>query len=101
MKIAERPASLRHRGTARRDDGLPIISASPNELVVFSDVLATGQQHLVRIRHNEVKCWPNLGRGRFAQGFVLATLPLRYQTFNAAHVLLVDLNGGGAADCCI
>ncbi|OEC52093.1 SpvB/TcaC N-terminal domain-containing protein [Pseudomonas sp. AP42] len=80
------------------DDGLPIISASPNELVVFSDVLATGQQHLVRIRHNEVKCWPNLGRGRFAQGFVLATLPLRYQTFNAAHVLLVDLNGGGAAD---
>lgn len=80
------------------DDGLPIISSSPNELVAFSDVLATGQQHLVRIRHNEVKCWPNLGRGRFAQGFVLATLPLRYQTFNAAHVLLVDLNGGGAAD---
>ncbi|UOB22465.1 toxin [Pseudomonas orientalis] len=80
------------------DDGLPIISASPNELVAFSDVLATGQQHLVRIRHNEVKCWPNLGRGRFAQGFVLATLPLRYETFNAARVLLVDLNGGGAAD---
>ncbi|AZF33039.1 Putative toxin subunit [Pseudomonas sp. R4-35-07] len=80
------------------DDGLPVISSSPNELVAFSDVLATGQQHLVRIRHNEVKCWPNLGRGRFGQGFVLATLPLRYQTFNAAHVLLVDLNGGGAAD---
>ncbi|KRP46694.1 Insecticide toxin TcdB middle/C-terminal region [Pseudomonas libanensis] len=80
------------------DDGLPIISASLNELVAFSDVLATGQQHLVRIRHNEVKCWPNLGRGRFGKGFVLATLPLRYQTFNAAHVLLVDLNGGGAAD---
>ncbi|MDT3232372.1 SpvB/TcaC N-terminal domain-containing protein [Pseudomonas sp. rhizo25] len=80
------------------DDGLPIISSSPNELVAFSDVLATGQQHLVRIRHNEVKCWPNLGRGRFARGFVLATLPFRYQTFNAAHVLLVDLNGGGAAD---
>ncbi|WP_300635153.1 SpvB/TcaC N-terminal domain-containing protein [Pseudomonas sp.] len=80
------------------DDGLPIISSSPHELVAFSDVLATGQQHLVRIRHNEVKCWPNLGRGRFAQGFVLATLPLREQAFNAAHVLLVDLNGGGAAD---
>ncbi|AZF06453.1 SpvB/TcaC N-terminal domain-containing protein [Pseudomonas sp. R5-89-07] len=80
------------------DDGLPIISSSPNELVAFSDVLATGQQHLVRIRHNEVKCWPNLGRGRFGQGFVLATLPLRYRTFNAAHVLLVDLDGGGAAD---
>ncbi|AZF01045.1 Putative toxin subunit [Pseudomonas orientalis] len=80
------------------DDGLPIISSTPNELVAFSDVLATGQQHLVRVRHNEVKCWPNLGRGRFGRGFVLATLPLRYQTFNAAHVRLVDLNGGGAAD---
>ncbi|WP_338110593.1 toxin TcdB middle/N-terminal domain-containing protein [Pseudomonas orientalis] len=80
------------------DDGLPTVSGSPNELVAFSDVLATGQQHLVRVRHNEVKCWPNLGRGRFGQGFVLAALPLRYQTFNAAHVLLVDLNGGGAAD---
>ncbi|WPN96611.1 SpvB/TcaC N-terminal domain-containing protein [Pseudomonas sp. MUP55] len=82
----------------RPDDGLPIISSSPNELVAFSDVLATGQQHLVRVRHDEVKCWPNLGRGRFGQGFVLATLPLRYRTFNAAHVLLVDLDGGGATD---
>ncbi|MEG8233972.1 SpvB/TcaC N-terminal domain-containing protein [Pseudomonas orientalis] len=80
------------------DDALPIVSASPNELVAFSDVLATGQQHLVRIRHNEVKCWPNLGRGRFARGFVLATLPLRYETFKSANVLLVDLNGGGATD---
>lgn len=80
------------------DDTLPIISASPNELVAFSDVLATGQQHLVRIRHNEVKCWPNLGRGRFAQGFVLAALPFRYEMFKATHVLLVDLNGGGATD---
>lgn len=88
------PTEVAHRP----DDSLPVISTSPNEVVAFSDVLATGQQHLVRIRHNEVKCWPNLGRGRFGQGFVLATLPLRYQTFNAAHVLLVDLNGGGAAD---
>ncbi len=80
------------------DDALPIISSSPNELVAFSDVLATGQQHLVRIRHNEVKCWPNLGRGRFGQGFVFATLALPYQTFHAANVRLVDLNGSGATD---
>ncbi|QOY69959.1 SpvB/TcaC N-terminal domain-containing protein [Pseudomonas sp. OST1909] len=80
------------------DDVLPIVSASSNELVAFSDVLATGQQHLVRIRHNEVKCWPNLGRGRFGQGFVLATLPFRYEVFKASNVLLVDLNGGGATD---
>lgn len=79
-------------------DTLPVISSSPDELVAFSDILATGQQHLVRIRHNEVKCWPNLGRGRFAKGFVLATLPFAYRTFKARNVLLADLSGSGATD---
>ncbi|WP_460148893.1 SpvB/TcaC N-terminal domain-containing protein [Pseudomonas sp. S3_E10] len=80
------------------DDSLPTLSSSPDELVAFSDVLASGQQHLVRIRHNEVKCWPNLGRGRFAKGFVLATLPFSYRTFKASNVLLADLAGSGATD---
>ncbi|MFO2464139.1 toxin [Pseudomonas sp. 15FMM2] len=79
-------------------DTLPTISSSPDELVAFSDVLATGQQHLVRIRHNEVKCWPNLGQGRFAKGFVMATLPFSHHTFKAQNVLLADLAGTGAND---
>ena len=61
-------------------------------------MLGSGQQHLVRIRHNEVKCWPNLGRGRFGKGFVLCTLPFAYDEFNASRVLLADLDGSGAAD---
>ena len=53
----------------------------------FTDLLGSGQQHLVRIRHNEIKCWPNLGRGRFGKGFVFATLPFTYAEFEASRVL--------------
>jgi hypothetical protein len=80
------------------DDELPTLSNTPLELVAFADVLGSGQQHLVRIRHNEVKCWPNLGRGRFGKGFVLSALPFAAHEFNAAQVLLADLDGSGAAD---
>lgn len=39
-------------------DRLPLLSQAQTELVAFSDVLGSGQQHLVRIRHNEIVCWP-------------------------------------------
>jgi len=80
------------------DDELPALSNTPLELVAFADVLGSGQQHLVRIRHNEVKCWPNLGRGRFGKGFVLCALPFADDEFNAGRVLLGDLDGSGAVD---
>ncbi|MCJ8207319.1 SpvB/TcaC N-terminal domain-containing protein [Pseudomonas sp. RGM2987] len=80
------------------DDTLPIISHCPSELVAFSDVLGSGQQHLVRIRHNEVKCWPNLGRGRFGQGIVLGSPDLAHENFDASRIRLADLDGSGAVD---
>lgn len=80
------------------DDHLPLPGNDETELVAFSDLLGSGQQHLVRIRHNEIKCWPNLGRGRFGKGFVFATLPFTYAEFEASRVLLADLDGSGASD---
>lgn len=80
------------------EDALPVLTSSPTELVAFSDILGSGQQHLVRIRHNEVKCWPNLGRGRFGKGIVLGSPALAYETFNASRIRLADLDGSGAAD---
>ncbi|MBS7846501.1 toxin [Pseudomonas fluorescens] len=79
-------------------DDLPSFLGSSADWVGFSDILGSGQQHLVRIRHNEIKCWPNLGHGRFGKGRVLATLPFRETTFNASNVLLADLDGCGASD---
>jgi Insecticide toxin TcdB middle/N-terminal region. len=80
------------------EDDLPQPGNSPSELVAFSDLLGSGQQHLIRVRHNEVKCWPNLGRGRFAKGRVIASLDLAYEQFDASRILLADLDGSGAAD---
>lgn len=80
------------------DDALPLLSNASTELVAFSDVLGSGQQHLIRIRHNEVRCWPNLGRGRFGKGFVFSPLPFAYDTFDVSHILLTDLDGSGAMD---
>ena len=85
-------------GETQDDDELPLLSNTPTEVVAFADVLGSGQAHLVRIRHNEVKCWTNLGQGRFGKGFVLCALPFAYDEFNASQVLLADLDGSGAAD---
>ncbi|MBV6825209.1 SpvB/TcaC N-terminal domain-containing protein [Pseudomonas sp. PD9R] len=80
------------------DDALPLLSNARNELVAFSDPLGSGAQHLIRIRHNEVKCWPNLGHGKFGKGFVLCALPFLYEEFDASRVQLADLDGSGAVD---
>ncbi|WP_339478014.1 SpvB/TcaC N-terminal domain-containing protein [Pseudomonas sp. RL_5y_Pfl2_73] len=87
-----------HRIEAAPKDRLPLLSQAQTELVAFSDVLGTGQQHLVRIRHNEIVCWPNRGHGRFDPGFRLGCLPYTYKSFDASRILLADLDGSGAAD---
>ncbi|MBD8828264.1 SpvB/TcaC N-terminal domain-containing protein [Pseudomonas sp. CFBP 13602] len=86
------------RDVAHADDALPLASNSQHELVAFSDVLGSGQQHLIRIRHDELRCWPNLGRGMFGKSFKMASLPFAFGEFDASRVRLADLDGSGAAD---
>jgi hypothetical protein len=83
---------------AHDEDNLPLLSNSPNELVAFSDILGTGQQHLIRIRHDGIWFWPNLGAGRFGVGKLFAALPFRYEAFDAGRIRLADMDGSGAAD---
>lgn len=95
------PVEVPHKASTDEredDDALPVLSNSRSELVAFSDVLGSGQQHLIRIRHHEIRCWPNLGRGNFGKGFKLADLPFDYTEFDASRILLADLDGSGAAD---
>ena len=81
-----------------KNDFLPLLSDSPSELVAFCDILGSGQQHLVRIRHNEVRFWPNMGRGHFGKGQVFATLGFAYEDFDAGRIRLADMDGSGAVD---
>jgi hypothetical protein len=80
-----------------QDNDLPTQS-NVREVVAFSDVLGSGQPHLVRIRHDGITVWPNLGYGRFATPFLLAALDFDAQSFDPSKVMLADLDGSGAAD---
>jgi hypothetical protein len=77
-------------------DRLPLFSNSRSELVLLGNLLGSDMTELCRIRHNEIKCWPNLGHGRFGEGFVMSALPFDYATFDAARVRIADLDGSGA-----
>ncbi|MEO4014417.1 SpvB/TcaC N-terminal domain-containing protein [Pseudomonas rossensis] len=77
-------------------DRLPLFSNSRTELVMLSNLLGSDMTELCRIRHDEIKCWPNIGHGRFGEGFVMSALPFDYATFDAARVRIADLDGSGA-----
>jgi hypothetical protein len=87
------PRQVPHEGTP-----LPMTSTARDELVAFSDVLGSGQHHLVRVRHDAGLCWPNLGHGRFGEPIDFARLSLSQAYFNPSSVFLVDIDGSGAAD---
>ena len=77
-------------------DRLPLLSNSRSELVLLSHLLGSDMPELCRIRCDEIKCWPNLGHGRFGEGFVLNGPTFDYASFDAARVRIADLDGSGA-----
>ena len=97
-------ASLREKGFAAaqeiphayEDDRLQVFSNSRTELVLLGNLLGSDMPELCRIRHDEVRCWPNLGHGKFGQGRKISALPFTYDEFDAARVRLADLDGSGA-----
>jgi len=78
------------------EDSLPLFGNAPTELVFLGNMLGSDMSELCRIRHNEIKCWPNLGHGKFGKGRVISALPFRYEQFNAEHIRIADIDGSGA-----
>ncbi|WP_322844600.1 SpvB/TcaC N-terminal domain-containing protein [Pseudomonas sp. B33.4] len=78
------------------DDRLPLFSNSPTELVLLGNLLGSDMPDLCRIRHDEIRCWPNLGHGRFGKGRKISELPFTYEQFDSSRVRLADLDGSGA-----
>ncbi|WP_350305730.1 SpvB/TcaC N-terminal domain-containing protein [Photorhabdus viridis] len=77
---------------------LPVPGADARKLVAFSDVLGSGQAHLVEVSATKVTCWPNLGHGRFGQPITLPGFNQPTTEFNPAQVYLADLDGSGPTD---
>ncbi|AXA56898.1 SpvB/TcaC N-terminal domain-containing protein [Pseudomonas thivervalensis] len=96
-------ANLREEGFAagvdvphEPDSTLPLFSGVRSELVLLGNMLGSDSTELVRIRFDEIKCWPNLGHGHFGAGFVMSPLPFNYEEFNTERVRIADVDGSGA-----
>ena len=90
----DRPVEVKRQA---HETSLPVTSDDRYALVAFSDLLGSGQQHLIRITEQGVTCFPNLGRGRFGEPVNFGKLAFSGE-FDPARVRLADLDGSGAAD---
>jgi RHS repeat-associated protein len=87
--------ALRRR---ERTDRLPLTAPSPpGEDVRFADVLGGGTVPAVLLRSGSLRCWPNLGYGRFGAPVDLAA-PALSPDIGPDRVLLADLTGAGCDD---
>ncbi|TPG61558.1 SpvB/TcaC N-terminal domain-containing protein [Ewingella americana] len=77
---------------------LPGQDSDARQLIAFSDILGSGQQHWVTVSAAGVTCWPNLGHGNFGQPLTLAGFTQPRETFNPRRVYLADIDGTGADD---
>jgi RHS repeat-associated protein len=82
----------------QRAEGLPVTAPPPpNEDVRFADVLGGATVPAVLLRSGSLRCWPNLGYGRFGAPIDLAA-PALPPSIGPDRVLLVDLTGAGYDD---
>lgn len=84
----------------QQSDGLtlPRPDQDRHTLVAFSDMLGSGQQHLVKIDKHGVQCWPSLGHGIFGIPFTLSGFAPSTAEFSPDQVYLADSDGSGTTD---
>ncbi|WP_194165876.1 SpvB/TcaC N-terminal domain-containing protein [Shewanella sp. YLB-07] len=75
---------------------LPIQGRNARTLVAFSDMLGAGQAQLIEVDEGSVRCWPNLGQGRFGEAITLSWPGV--ENFQPGRLYLVDIDGSGAND---
>ncbi|MDC9621815.1 SpvB/TcaC N-terminal domain-containing protein [Xenorhabdus sp. XENO-7] len=97
---ANQQIGWQHAENVIQSDGitLPIPGADKRKLVAFADMLGSGQQHLVEIEASIVRCWPNLGYGRFGQPVTLKGFTPSVENFNPDRIYLADMDGAGNTD---
>lgn len=84
--------------TVNRINGLPTtVLASREEIVLFADILGSGQKHQLRITNGKIECWPNLGYGQLGEKIELENVPY-FDEFDINRIHLADIDGSGALD---
>ncbi|MEJ8322006.1 SpvB/TcaC N-terminal domain-containing protein [Kosakonia sacchari] len=79
---------------------LPVPGTNERVLVAFSDMAGSGQQHLVEIKEESLRYWPNLGHGQFGAPITM-TGWWSPDTFIPANIFLADIDGSGTSDVII
>lgn len=77
---------------------LPINNINRRTLVAFSDVLGSGQQHLIKVDYQGVTCWVHLGDGKFSKPITIPGFSADRLKFNPSQLYLADLDGSGTTD---
>lgn len=81
-----------------RFHGLPTaFIPSREEVVLFADILGSGQRHQVHITNGKIVCWPNLGYGQLGEKIELGNVP-HLDDFDVNRIHLADIDGSGALD---
>lgn len=77
-----------------------VVFADAENALFLADMTGDGLADLVRVRHDEVRYWPNLGYGRFGDAVVMDDPPVldTSDVFDPRRVLLADLDGAGPHD---
>ncbi|MEV8596135.1 SpvB/TcaC N-terminal domain-containing protein [Streptomyces sp. NPDC052012] len=85
---------------SRDGQGPAPVAADTEHAVFLADMSGDGLPDLVRVRHDEVCYWPNLGYGRFGAAVRMDDPPLldTPDLFDPRRVLLADLDGAGPHD---
>lgn len=77
---------------------LPVPGTDARVMVAFSDMAGSGQQHLVEVRADGVRYWPNLGHGRFGPPVSMPGFSQPVASFNPEQLYLADVDGAGTTD---
>ncbi|MBC5792242.1 SpvB/TcaC N-terminal domain-containing protein, partial [Providencia sp. JUb39] len=77
---------------------LPVPSTDARVLVAFSDVVGSGQQHLVEVRAEGVRYWPNIGHGLFASPVRIPGFSQPTESFDPNQLFFADIDGSGTID---
>lgn len=77
---------------------LPIKNVNRRTLVAFSDVLGSGQQHLIKVDYQGLTCWVHLGEGKFSLPITIPGFSADRLKFNPNQLYLADLDGSGTTD---
>lgn len=82
------------------EEGVRLVFADGTQTLFLADMCGDGLTDIVRIRHNEVCYWPNLGHGRFGRKVQMGQAPRfdHEDQFDPRRIRLADIDGSGPTD---